>query len=80
MADDLGAPHVHRGILNTSGVSWFLGLRSGYGSRHASLAALTLALFSSAWALSPPGLKKLLHIFFVNVDGGTIHVRRGLNH
>ncbi len=39
-------------------------------SRHASLAALTLAIISSAWALSPPGLKKPLHIFFIDVEGG----------
>ena len=49
-----------------SRVSWLLRMRLGYGL----LAVLVLALLSSAWALSSPGAKQPLHIFFVDVEGG----------
>jgi competence protein ComEC len=49
-----------------SRVSWLLRMRLGYEL----LAVLVLALLSSAWALSSPGAKKPLHIFFVDVEGG----------
>jgi competence protein ComEC len=45
-------------------------MRIGYGLRDGLLAVLVLALLSPAWALSPPGSKKPLHIFFVDVEGG----------
>ena len=50
--------------------SWTLRIRIGCGLPRGMTAVLLLALLSSAWALSPPGSKKPLHIFFVDVEGG----------
>ena len=50
--------------------SWSLRIRIGCGPHRGMTAVLLLALLSSAWALSPAGSKKPLHIFFVDVEGG----------
>ena len=47
-----------------------LRIRIGCGPHRGMTAVLLLALLSSAWALSPAGSKKPVHIFFVDVEGG----------
>ena len=50
--------------------SWPLRIRIGCGLHRGMTTVLLLALLSSAWALSPAGSKKPVHIFFVDVEGG----------